>query len=101
MERKRAIEGEKLSTQLQNTIGGRIGIALETVFKPIGFDWRTNVALLGGFAAKEVVVATLGTAYSLGEVKAETAESLVRQAQEGTRMEPADGLYADTVRDAL
>ncbi len=76
MEQKRAIESEKLSAQLQNTIGGRIGIALETVFKPIGFDWRTNVALLGGFAAKEVVVATLGTAYSLGEVKAQAAESL-------------------------
>ncbi len=76
IEQKRAIESEKLSAQLQNTIGGKIGIALETVFKPIGFDWRTNVALLGGFAAKEVVVATLGTAYSLGEVKAEAAESL-------------------------
>ncbi|MGO9118184.1 MAG: ferrous iron transport protein B [Desulfomonilaceae bacterium] len=76
MEQKRAIESERLSAQLQNTIGGRIGIALETVFKPIGFDWRTNVALLGGFAAKEVVVATLGTAYSLGEVKAQAAETL-------------------------
>ncbi len=76
MERKRAIESEKLSVQLQNTVGGRIGTALEAVFKPIGFDWRTNVALLGGFAAKEVVVATLGTAYSLGEVKSEATESL-------------------------
>jgi len=73
---KGAIEGEKRSAQLQNAIGGRIGIALETVFRPIGFDWRTNVALLGGFAAKEVVVATLGTAYSLGEVKPDASESL-------------------------
>jgi ferrous iron transport protein B len=76
IKQKRAIESEKLSAQLKNTIGGRIGIALETVFKPIGFDWRTNVALVGGFAAKEVVVATLGTAYSLGEVKADRAENL-------------------------
>jgi ferrous iron transport protein B len=76
IEQKREIEGEKLSAQLQNTIGGRIGTALETVFKPLGFDWRTNVALLGGFAAKEVVVATLGTAYSLGEVKSDATESL-------------------------
>ena len=30
----------------------------------------------GGFAAKEVVVATLGTAYSLGEVKPREAEGL-------------------------
>ena len=27
-----------------------------------------NIALIGGFAAKEVMVSTLGTAYSLGEV---------------------------------
>ncbi len=66
---KIAIEREKLSEQLKHTIGGRIGVALETLFRPIGFDWRTNVALVGGFAAKEVVVATLGTAYSLGDVK--------------------------------
>ena len=73
---KTAIEGEKLSEQLKHTIGGRLGVALETVFRPIGFDWRTNVALVGGFAAKEVVVATLGTAYSLGEVKPREAEGL-------------------------
>ncbi|MGO9570192.1 MAG: ferrous iron transport protein B [Desulfomonilaceae bacterium] len=73
---KTAMEGEKLSEQLKHTIGGRLGVALETVFLPIGFDWRTNVALVGGFAAKEVVVATLGTAYSLGEVKPREAESL-------------------------
>ncbi len=73
---KTAIEGERLSEQLKHTIGGRLGVALEWVFRPIGFDWRTNVALVGGFAAKEVVVATLGTAYSLGEVKPREAESL-------------------------
>jgi len=73
---KKALEGEKQSLGLRNTIGGRIGVALETLFGPMGFDWRTNVALLGGFAAKEVIVATLGTAYSLGEVEPEKAESL-------------------------
>ncbi len=73
---KNALEGEKQSARLRNTIGGRIGVALESVFSPMGFDWRTNVALLGGFAAKEVIVATLGTAYSLGEVEPEKAESL-------------------------
>jgi len=73
---KSDLEAEKQSERLKNTIGGRIGVAMETVFKPIGFDWRTNVALLGGFAAKEVIVATLGTAYSLGEVDPEKSESL-------------------------
>jgi ferrous iron transport protein B len=42
-------------------------MALEPAGRLAGFDWQTNVALLGGFAAKEVIVSTLGIAYSLGE----------------------------------
>ena len=61
------LEGERQKEQLRHTIGGRMGVALESIFKPLGFDWRVNVALVGGFAAKEVVVSTLGTAYSLGQ----------------------------------
>ena len=71
---------ELARAELAHTLAGRLGMALETVTKPLmGFDWRTNIALIGGFAAKEVVVATLGTAYSLGEVDPEEAEPLSRQ----------------------
>ena len=51
---------------LKGTLAGRMGLWLETITRPLGFDYRTNIALVGGFAAKEVVVSTLGTAYSLG-----------------------------------
>jgi ferrous iron transport protein B len=76
-----SIQKEMQQTKLMNTIGGRIGIALETVMRPLGFDWRTNVALVGGFAAKEVVVATLGTAYSLGEVNPDESATLESRLQ--------------------
>ena len=75
-EQKLAIEQAKQIAALKNTIAGRIGVALEYVFSPMNFDWKTNIALVGGFAAKEVVVSTLGTAYSLGEVDPEESESL-------------------------
>jgi ferrous iron transport protein B len=42
----------------------------------LGFDYRINIALVGGFAAKEVVVSTLGTAYSLGEIDLDEPSSL-------------------------
>ena len=61
---------------LRNSIAGRLGIALESISKWAGFDWRTNIALVGGFAAKEVVISALGTAYSLGEVDPEESDSL-------------------------
>jgi ferrous iron transport protein B len=63
-------------TALKETLAGWIGQRLETVTRPLGFEYRTNIALVGGFAAKEVVVSTLGTAYSLGEVDPEETASL-------------------------
>jgi ferrous iron transport protein B len=63
-------------TALRYSVAGRIGTALESVSRLAGFDWRTNIALVGGFAAKEVVVSTLGTAYSLGEVDPEETGAL-------------------------
>ncbi|MBW2515458.1 MAG: ferrous iron transport protein B [Deltaproteobacteria bacterium] len=72
----RRINAAEAEAGLRYSIAGRIGGALETVSQWAGFDWRTNIALVGGFAAKEVVVSTLGTAYSLGEVDPEQAGSL-------------------------
>ena len=75
-DRLAVIDSKEAEAGLRNSIAGRIGIALESISKWAGFDWRTNIALVGGFAAKEVVVSTLGTAYSLGGVDPETAGSL-------------------------
>ena len=72
---------DQASEALKNSIAGRIGLAIETVTRFAGFDWRTNIALVGGFAAKEVVVSTLGTAYSLGEIDPEETTSLSERLQ--------------------
>jgi ferrous iron transport protein B len=66
----------KAEAGLRYSVAGRIGTALESVSQWAGLDWRTNIALIGGFAAKEVMVSTLGTAYSLGEVDPEASGSL-------------------------
>jgi ferrous iron transport protein B len=70
------VDLDEAKAGLKNSIAGRIGTSLEGLTKFAGFDWRTNIALVGGFAAKEVVVSTLGTAYSLGEVDPEEKGSL-------------------------
>lgn len=61
---------------LEGSFAGIIGKALTTLTNPLGFEYRTNIALIGGFAAKEVILSTLGTAYSLGESVAEEPEPL-------------------------
>lgn len=71
-----SIEQKESEAALRNSIAGSIGVMMEPVSKFAGFDWRTNIALVGGFAAKEVVISTLGTAYSMGEVDPEAAGSL-------------------------
>ncbi len=70
------MEAELARAELEHSVAGRIGTTLEPATRLAGFDWRTNIALLGGFAAKEVIISTLGTAYSLGEVDVEEAGGL-------------------------
>lgn len=47
------------------SFAGRIGHALAVVFEPIGFGWQICIALVPGMAAREVVVAALGTVYAI------------------------------------
>ncbi|MHC4885803.1 MAG: ferrous iron transport protein B [Planctomycetota bacterium] len=61
------VNREESAAQLSQSVAGRLGQALTPASTLAGFDWRDNIALIGGFAAKEVVVSTLSTAYSMGE----------------------------------
>jgi len=73
------IDNREGQAALRYSVAGRLGSLLEPVSQLAGFDWRTNIALVGGFAAKEVIVATFGTAYSLGDVDPEASDSLSRR----------------------
>ncbi len=73
------IDNRQAEEALKNSVAGRLGVALEGISQLAGFDWRVNIALIGGVAAKEVVVSTLGTAYALGEVDPEETGSLSSQ----------------------
>ncbi len=72
----RQINDAESKATLKNSVAGTVGSSLEPVTRLAGFDWRTNIALIGGFAAKEVIVSTLGTAYSMGEVDTGNSVSL-------------------------
>ena len=75
----RNLNQEQNKVQLSYSLAGRIGQSLEPISKLAGFDWRTNIALIGGFVAKEVIISTLGTAYSLGTSSPEPAQSLSKR----------------------
>jgi ferrous iron transport protein B len=79
---------QKHQAALKRTIAGWLGQKLESITRPLGFDYRTNMALVGGFAAKEVVVSTLGTAYSLGDVDPDEAGTLAERLQQDPNWNP-------------
>jgi ferrous iron transport protein B len=86
-EAKVSLENQMAGDKLSHSLAGRVGRAITVLTDPLGFDWRTNVALVGGFAAKEVIVSTLGTAYSLGAVD-EEAQSLRARLRSSTDWGP-------------
>ena len=80
------------AAQLRYSYGGRIGVAIEPVTKYLGFTWRTNIALVAGVAAKEAVVSTLGTAYSMGAQDPEDAAPLGERLKQDPDFTPAVAL---------
>lgn len=87
-------EYESASVQMEESYAGHVGKAIEPVIAPLGFDWRTGVALAAGFAAKEVVVSTMGTLYSiededaLADEEAEAVKSFSDRARERSGYTP-------------
>ncbi|WP_104472182.1 ferrous iron transporter B [Acinetobacter indicus] len=47
------------------TFAGMLGHIMQPIFAPLGFNWQICIALIPAMAAREVVVAALGTIYAL------------------------------------
>ncbi|MEL7640178.1 MAG: ferrous iron transport protein B [Solidesulfovibrio sp.] len=73
---QKAVEDDRNEAALKYSAAGRVSEALTPLTNLAGFPWQANIALIGAFAAKEVFVSTMATAYSMGEVDPEEAESL-------------------------
>jgi ferrous iron transport protein B len=77
---------------LERSFLGRLGHFIQPIFAPLGFDWRSSVAVLSGFVAKEIVVSTLGVLYATGADVNEDSEAL-RRSLRASGMTPL-GAYA-------
>jgi len=60
------LESKKNSLQLENSAVGIAGKFIEPIVRPLGFDWKLGLSIVTGIAAKEIIVSTMGTLYSLG-----------------------------------
>ena len=71
---------------------GQAGQVIEPVVKPLGWDWRIGVGVIASFPAREVIIATLGTIYSLGGEVDERDGSL-KEALASSRWEDGRPVY--------
>ena len=46
---------------IQDSVVASVGHFIEPVIRPLGFDWKIGVGLVTSLAAREVIIATLGT----------------------------------------
>lgn len=85
--REKALERElnKMNSQLmEQSILGRFGHTIEPVVRPLGWDWRIGVGAIAAFPAREVIISTLGTIYSLGADVDEEDQGLQTAIQNAT-----------------
>lgn len=71
-----ALENERMTLKLEQSMIGRIGKFILPVVEPLGFDWKMGVSLVAGSAAKEIVISTMGVLHQAGPDD-EVSESLV------------------------
>jgi ferrous iron transport protein B len=61
--------------EIEHSIAGMIGHAVEPAIQPLGFNWKIGIGLISSLAAREVIVSTLGTIYGV-EGSSENSEGL-------------------------
>ncbi|MXN92229.1 ferrous iron transport protein B [Flavobacterium sp. Sd200] len=76
--------------QLENSYIGIMGKTIEPVIRPLGYDWKIGVAIVGSFAAREVFVGTLATIYNIGSSAESEDEGTIRQRM-AAEIKPATG----------
>ena len=93
-------EHASASISLDRSFAGRAGHFIEPVIKPLGFDWKVGIGLIGSILQREVFVSTLGTIYNIRDAKQESGiMSLQEHLHKDTN--PATGLPAFTALTAI
>lgn len=80
---------------VSHSYAARIGHFIEPVTRPMGLDWRGGVALISGFAAREVFVGSLALVYRVQDIDEDddgmTGKLLAQLSQLRFESGPAEG----------
>jgi ferrous iron transport protein B len=50
---------------IEDSVIAQIGHSIEPVIRPLGFNWKIGVGIVSSIAAREGIIATLGTLYGV------------------------------------
>jgi ferrous iron transport protein B len=70
-----SLDKEQSGEHLRNSFAGMAGRAIEPIIRPLGFDWKMGIGIIGSFAAREVFVSTMSTVYNVGKSEDEGTKS--------------------------
>ncbi len=89
--------GTENASPIERSIAAGVGHTIEPLTRPLGFDWRIDVGLIGSFGAREVMVGTMGVIFGVEDADRDPAP-LSTRILEAKR---PDGSPAYTKRTAL
>ena len=78
------IDRAESGAYLRDSFLGRMGRFIEPAVRPLGWDWRIGTAAIAAFPAREVLIATMGTIYHLGEGADGSSAGLREKLREAT-----------------
>ena len=64
---------DALRPAIEYSYAGQLGLWMQPLFAPLGFNWQMCIALIPAMAAREVAVSALATVYAVGGDASETA----------------------------
>ncbi len=70
------IKTQQENERMSKSYAGKIGKFIEPAIKPLGFNWKSGIALVTGIAAKEIVVSTFGVLYQVGQEEDQNSADL-------------------------
>lgn len=92
---------EEQGELLRHSFAGRMGAAIEPLIKPLGYDWRIGIGIIGSFAAREVFVSTMSTVYNLGGDDSEEALPTLEETLKSQKRSDGSTLYTPLLAVSL
>lgn len=88
------------SEKLQHSFAGQAGHLLEPLIKPLGFDWKIGLGLVGSLLQREVFVSTMGTIYGIKDANDSMGNATLRERLQQD-VDPKTGRHTFTTLTAI